>query len=111
MQRRWHLRDLIQKKAQALQIMALEFFDKVDTRTQETLPTITGYGSKAASVRRWPPSPAESAMCDRCQELDEKIERYRTIAWAINDQRTVDKLVEMIAGMEAQKAALHPEQK
>jgi flagellar motility protein MotE (MotC chaperone) len=50
-------------------------------------------------------------MCDRCQELDEKIERYRRIAWAINDQRTVDKLVEMIAGMEAQKAALHPEQK
>jgi len=50
-------------------------------------------------------------MCDRCQELDEKIERYRRIAWAINDQRTVDKLVEMIAGMEAHKAALHPEQK
>jgi hypothetical protein len=50
-------------------------------------------------------------MCDKCTELDDKIEHYRRIASSINDQFTVDRIKVLIAELEAQKAALHPEQK
>jgi hypothetical protein len=49
-------------------------------------------------------------MCDRCVELDGKIEHYRRIASSINDQLTIDRIKSLIAELEAQKAALHPEQ-
>jgi hypothetical protein len=49
-------------------------------------------------------------MCDKCVELDKKIEHYRRIASSINDQFTVDRIKELIAELEAQKAALHREQ-
>jgi hypothetical protein len=50
-------------------------------------------------------------MCDKCAELDNRIERYRRVASSINDQLTIDRLKVMIADLEAQKVALHPEQK
>jgi hypothetical protein len=50
-------------------------------------------------------------MCDKCAELDNRIERYRRVASSINDQLTIDRLKDMIADLEAQKVALHPEQK
>jgi hypothetical protein len=40
-----------------------------------------------------------------------KIERYRRVSSSINDQLTIDGLKKLIADLEAQKAALHPEQK
>jgi hypothetical protein len=49
-------------------------------------------------------------MCDKCVELDTKIERYRRILLSIGDQVTVDRTKELIAELLAQKAALHPEQ-
>jgi hypothetical protein len=49
-------------------------------------------------------------MCDKCVELDKKIERYRRIAAAIADQFTVDGIKASIAELEAQKVELHPEQ-
>jgi hypothetical protein len=50
-------------------------------------------------------------MCDKCNELDKKIASYRRIASSINDQFTVDRINNiLIAKLEAQKAALHPEQ-
>ena len=49
-------------------------------------------------------------MCDKCTELDDKIEQYRRIASSIGDQFTVDRIKVVIAELEAQKAALHPEQ-
>jgi hypothetical protein len=50
-------------------------------------------------------------MCDKCKELDKKIEHYRKVAGALNDRLTIDHLNRMIADMVAPKAALHPEQK
>ena len=50
-------------------------------------------------------------MCDKCTELDVKIERYRRIAFSINDQLTIDRIEALIAELKVQKAALHPEQK
>jgi hypothetical protein len=49
-------------------------------------------------------------MCDKCIELDDQMERYRRIASTINDQLTIDRIKSLIAELEAQKAALHPEQ-
>jgi beta-phosphoglucomutase-like phosphatase (HAD superfamily) len=49
-------------------------------------------------------------MCDKCVELDGKIEHYQRIASLITDQPVLDGIKELIARMKAQKAALHPEQ-
>jgi len=47
-------------------------------------------------------------MCTKCVEIDKAIERYRNIVRSITDQPTVDRAKELIAELEAQKAALHP---
>jgi hypothetical protein len=49
-------------------------------------------------------------MCDKCQLLEKKMERYRRVANSINDQLTIDRLNELIEDMEAEKAKLHPDQ-
>ena len=49
-------------------------------------------------------------MCDKCVELDGKIEHYQRMASWITDQPTLDGIKELIARIMAQKAALHPEQ-
>lgn len=49
-------------------------------------------------------------MCDKCLELDSKIEHYLSLASRITDQSTLDGIKELIERMKAQKTALHPEQ-
>jgi FAD/FMN-containing dehydrogenase len=53
---------------------------------------------------------AELDMCDKCLELDGKIEHYQRISASLTDQLTLDRIKEMVEKMKAQKAALHPEQ-
>ena len=48
-------------------------------------------------------------MCDKCVELDGKIEHYERIRLSIGDQVTVDRIKELVAEMNAQKAKFHPE--
>ena len=48
-------------------------------------------------------------MCEKCDEIDRKIERYRQVQRTILDQVTVDRAKEMVAELEAQKTGLHPE--
>ncbi len=48
-------------------------------------------------------------MCEKCVEIDKAIDRYRNIQRSIGDQVTVDRTKELIADLEAQKVALHPE--
>ena len=50
-------------------------------------------------------------MCEKCVELDSKIEHYQRMASKISDQATLDGIKELIERMKAEKAALHPEQK
>jgi hypothetical protein len=59
--------------------------------------------------RSHPPEQA-AVMCEKCTDIDNTIERYRRILLAIGDQLTIDRTKEMIADLQAQKAALHPEQ-
>ena len=49
-------------------------------------------------------------MCDKCVEIDGKIEHYQRLSSGITDQLTLDGIKKLIEQMKAQKAALHPEQ-
>jgi hypothetical protein len=49
-------------------------------------------------------------VCDKCVEIDTKIERYRRILLSISDHVTIDRTKELITELLAQKAAFHPEQ-
>jgi hypothetical protein len=49
-------------------------------------------------------------MCDKCIEIDEKIEHYRELASSVSDQRTSEGVAELIADLQAQKDTLHPKQ-
>jgi flagellar motility protein MotE (MotC chaperone) len=48
-------------------------------------------------------------MCEKCDEIDKTIERYRGIKERVSDQALVARAKELIAAFEADKAALHPE--
>jgi hypothetical protein len=52
----------------------------------------------------------ETAMCDKCIELDGKIDHYQRLASQITDQATLDGIKQLIERMKAQKVALHPQQ-
>lgn len=47
-------------------------------------------------------------MCDKCDDIDRKIERYRWIQRNIFDQMAVDGIEKLIAKLGAEKAELHP---
>ena len=49
-------------------------------------------------------------MCDKCAELDKKIEHYRSLLFRVTDQQTTEGIRKLINDMQAQRAALHPEQ-
>ena len=49
-------------------------------------------------------------MCDKCIELDGKIDHYQRMASRMTDQTMLDGIKELIKRMKAEKAALHPEQ-
>ena len=50
---------------------------------------------------------AEPDMCDKCIELDKKIEQYRRQSRSTTDQPTIDRLKELIGDLVEQKIALH----
>lgn len=47
-------------------------------------------------------------MCEKCRELDDKVEHYRRIASAITDELTIDRIRLLIVDLSDQKARLHP---
>jgi hypothetical protein len=49
-------------------------------------------------------------MCEKCVELDSKIEHYQRLSSRISDTLTLDGIKELIERMKAEKAALHPDQ-
>jgi hypothetical protein len=53
---------------------------------------------------------AAGTMCEKCVELDGKIEHYQRMASRISDPAMLAGIKELIEGMKSQKAALHPEQ-
>jgi hypothetical protein len=49
-------------------------------------------------------------MCEQCKAIDKRIEHYREIATHVIDQQTLDGISLLIAKLESDKKALHPEQ-
>jgi hypothetical protein len=49
-------------------------------------------------------------VCEKCVQLDSKIEHYRLLASRLTDQPLLDGIKELIERMQGQKLALHPEQ-
>jgi hypothetical protein len=49
-------------------------------------------------------------MCDKCAELDKRIERYRQIRERVLDPQLAEGIGKLIEEAEAQKAGFHPEQ-
>jgi hypothetical protein len=49
-------------------------------------------------------------MCDKCAELDQKIERCERGVASVSDPVTVERLMALIEDLQAQKAVLHPEE-
>lgn len=50
-------------------------------------------------------------MCEKCVELDGKIEHYRDIASSMTDEAMIRGIKVLIERAKARKADLHPEQK
>jgi len=50
-------------------------------------------------------------MCAKCAEIDRRIEHLLRLGNQVTDQQTLRGIVVVIAGLETQKAALHPNQK
>jgi hypothetical protein len=48
-------------------------------------------------------------MCEKCVEIDHKIEQYARIARSVTDQLTLDRIKSAVVEMTAKKVALHPQ--
>jgi CheY-like chemotaxis protein len=59
---------------------------------------------------RWSRLTGGGAMCAKCVEIDKTIQRYRLILLSVSDQITIDRTKDLIADLQTQKSALHPEQ-
>jgi hypothetical protein len=47
-------------------------------------------------------------MCEKCVELDKKIEHYRQLSRWITDQQTIEQFGLFVEKLRAEKAGLHP---
>jgi hypothetical protein len=50
-------------------------------------------------------------MCDKCKQLDIKLEQYRRIVHSITDEITIERIKTAIDDAVAERAALHLDQK
>ena len=48
-------------------------------------------------------------MCEKCVELDGKIDHYQSLASKITDKAMLDGIKKLIEQMKALKASFHPE--
>ncbi len=48
-------------------------------------------------------------MCDKCKEIDIKIEHYRQLAERVPNPLLTEGVAKLIEEMEAEKADLHPD--
>jgi hypothetical protein len=49
------------------------------------------------------------AMCEKCDDIDAKIIRYKRLSSQINDKILNDGIAQLIEKMLTEKASLHPE--
>ena len=49
-------------------------------------------------------------MCEKCSEIDAKIEHYQYLSRMVTDQPTLGAIQKLVEQMKADKITLHPEQ-
>ena len=49
-------------------------------------------------------------MCEKCVEIDRRVERYRRLSSGLTDEATLDGIKKLLTQLKAQRSALHPEQ-
>jgi len=47
-------------------------------------------------------------MCEKCDDIDAKIARYRRVSADVDDETVIALINAFIADLESEKAALHP---
>jgi hypothetical protein len=47
-------------------------------------------------------------MCEKCREIDARVEHYRQLAAHLTDRQTLDAIQRIINELEQEKVALHP---
>lgn len=47
-------------------------------------------------------------MCGKCNDIDEKIARYKRLSDKVLDRQFEEAVVALVADLEAEKARLHP---
>jgi hypothetical protein len=46
-------------------------------------------------------------MCEKCDEIERTIRRFRQVRWSISDELTVQQARQVIADLEAHKGLVH----
>lgn len=46
-------------------------------------------------------------MCNRCDEVDRQIAKYRSLMHGVTDERTLEAIATILKKLEAEKTALH----
>jgi hypothetical protein len=46
-------------------------------------------------------------MCEKCDEIERTIRRFRQVQWSISEELTVQQARQVIADLEAQKSSIH----
>jgi hypothetical protein len=83
-----------------------------DSRKPAGESGICGLNGPADWRRRTLPTlECRTAMCEKCVKLDSKIDHYRFLASRLTDQLTIHGIKQLIDRIQAEKAALHPDQK
>jgi hypothetical protein len=81
------------------------------SHTESVVPIMNKIAAQSSNQGQLIRANAVAVMCDKCVELDKKLEQYRRIASSITDQLTIDRINKVIKDTIAEKARLHPDQK
>jgi hypothetical protein len=78
------------------------------------IPARAGNNARSASSNYRQPmvaalANAGTSMCEKCNELDAKIEHYQKLAARLLDPPMIEAINKLIEKMQAKKARLHPE--
>jgi hypothetical protein len=49
-------------------------------------------------------------MCEKCAEIDKKMDHYQNLSFLITDQPTLEAIKKLTEQLKAEKVLLHPEQ-
>jgi hypothetical protein len=82
-------------------------YDNLPGARQKTIVDEQKHRSRLSHLGQLTRANAAAVMCDKCQELDQKIARYRRLLARVLDAQVAASITELIEEAEAEKATLH----